>query len=37
MHFCLTYNTPQSLNSIMDNPTTSRYEAAKNIEAAGGN
>src|SRR5882762_424341 len=38
MHFCLTAQyTPQSLNSIMDNPTTSRYEAAKNlIEAAGG-
>jgi uncharacterized protein with GYD domain len=38
MHFCLTAQyTPQALNSIMDNPTTSRYEAAKNlIEAAGG-
>jgi uncharacterized protein with GYD domain len=38
MHFCLTGQyTPQALNSIMDNPTTSRYEAAKNlIEAAGG-
>jgi uncharacterized protein with GYD domain len=38
MHFCLTAQyTPQALNSIMDNPTTNRYEAAKNlIEAAGG-
>src|ERR1700688_1405814 len=38
MHFCLTGQyTPQALNSIMDNPTTNRYEAAKNlIEAAGG-
>jgi uncharacterized protein with GYD domain len=38
MHFCLTGQyTPQALNSIMDNPTVSRYEAAKNlIEAAGG-
>jgi uncharacterized protein with GYD domain len=38
MHFCLTGQyTPQALNSIMDSPTTSRYEAAKNlIEAAGG-
>jgi uncharacterized protein with GYD domain len=28
---------PQALNSIMDNPNVSRYEAAKNlIEAAGG-
>ena len=38
MHFCLTGQyTAQALNSIMDNPTVSRYEAAKNlIEAAGG-
>ena len=38
MHFCLTAQyTPHSLNAIMDNPTVSRYEVAKNfIEAAGG-
>lgn len=38
MHFCMTGQyTPQALNSIMDNPKVSRYEAAKNlIEAAGG-
>ena len=38
MHFCLTGQyTPQALNSMMDNPTTNRYEAAKKlIEAAGG-
>jgi uncharacterized protein with GYD domain len=38
MHFSLTGQyTPQALNSIMDNPTVSRYEAAKNLmEAAGG-
>ena len=38
MHFSLTGQyTPQAINSIMDNPTTSRYEAAKKlIEAAGG-
>lgn len=38
MHFCLTANyTPEALNGIMDNPTVSRYEVAKNlIEAAGG-
>src|SRR4051812_27076513 len=38
MHFCLTGQySPQALNSIMDNPTTSRYEAAKSmIESAGG-
>ena len=38
MHFCLTGQyTPQALNNIMDNPTVSRYEAAKKlIEAAGG-
>jgi hypothetical protein len=33
MHFCLTGQyTPQALNSIMDNPTVSRYEAAKNSD-----
>ena len=38
MHFSLTGQyTPQALNSIMDNPTVSRFEAAKNLmEAAGG-
>jgi uncharacterized protein with GYD domain len=38
MHFSLTGQyTPQALNSILDNPKTSRLEAAKNlIEAAGG-
>ena len=38
MHFCLTGQyTPQALSSMMENPTTSRYEAAKKvIEAAGG-
>jgi uncharacterized protein with GYD domain len=38
MHFCLTGQySPQALNNIMDNPTTSRYEAAKHlIETAGG-
>lgn len=38
MHFCLTGQyTPQSLKSLMDNPTASRYEAAKKtIESAGG-
>ena len=38
MHFCLTGQySPQALNHIMDNPTVSRYEAAKqSIEAAGG-
>jgi uncharacterized protein with GYD domain len=38
MHFCLTGQyTPQALNSMMENPTASRYEAAKKlIEAAGG-
>jgi uncharacterized protein with GYD domain len=38
MHFSLTGQySPQALNSIMDNPTVSRYEAAKNLmEAAGG-
>ena len=38
MHFCFTAQyTPQALNAIMENPTTSRYEATKKlIEAAGG-
>ncbi len=38
MHFCFTGQyTPRALNSIMENPTTNRYEAAKKvIEAAGG-
>jgi uncharacterized protein with GYD domain len=38
MHFCMTGQyTPKSLNNIMENPKTNRYEAAKNlIEAAGG-
>ena len=38
MHFCFTGQyTPQALNSIMENPNTNRYEAAKKlIEAAGG-
>ena len=38
MHFCLTGQyTPQALNNIMDNPSVSRYEAAKSlIETAGG-
>jgi len=38
MHFCFTGQyTPQALNSMMDSPTTNRYEAAKSlIEAAGG-
>jgi uncharacterized protein with GYD domain len=38
MHFCFTGQyTPQALNAIMENPTTSRYEATKKlIEAAGG-
>ena len=38
MHFCFTAQyTPHSLNAIMDNPTTSRYEATKKlVEAAGG-
>jgi hypothetical protein len=31
MHFCLTGQyTPHALKNIMDNPTTNRYEAAKN-------
>jgi uncharacterized protein with GYD domain len=38
MHFCLTAQyTPQSLNSLLENPTTNRGEAIKKtIEAAGG-
>jgi uncharacterized protein with GYD domain len=38
MHFCMTGQyTPHALNSIMENPKTNRYEAAKKlIEAAGG-
>src|SRR6476660_5546972 len=38
MHFCMTGQyTPKALNGIMENPTTSRYDAAKKlIEAAGG-
>lgn len=38
MHFCLTGQyTLQALNSMMENPTVSRYEAAKKlVEAAGG-
>jgi uncharacterized protein with GYD domain len=38
MHFCLTGQyTPQALNSLMENPTASRYEAVKKLmEAAGG-
>jgi uncharacterized protein with GYD domain len=38
MHFCMTGQyTPKALNGIMENPTVSRYEAAKKlIEAAGG-
>jgi hypothetical protein len=37
-HFCSAAQyTPQALNNIMDNPTTSRYEAAKGlIESVGG-
>ena len=38
MHFCMTAQyTPKALNGILENPTVSRYEAAKKlIEAAGG-
>lgn len=38
MHFCMTAQyTPKSLNSILENPKTNRYEAAqKLVEAAGG-
>jgi hypothetical protein len=32
MHFCMIGQyTPKSLNSIMENPKTNRYEAAKNL------
>ena len=38
MHFCMTAQyTQKALNGILENPTVSRYEAAKKlIEAAGG-
>jgi len=37
MHFCLMGQyTPQALNGIMENPTVSRYEAAKKLIEAGG-
>src|SRR5437762_9913857 len=38
MHFCMTGQyTPKALNGILENPKTSRHEAAKKlIEAAGG-
>jgi len=38
MHFCMTAQyTPKALNGILENPTVSRYEAAKKlIEATGG-
>ena len=38
MHFCMTGQyTKKALNSILENPKTNRYEAAKKlIEAAGG-
>ena len=38
MHFCLTGQyTPRAINSLMENPTSNRFEAAKKlIEAAGG-
>jgi uncharacterized protein with GYD domain len=38
MHFCFTGQyTPRALSSIMEDPKTNRYEAAKKlIEAAGG-
>ena len=38
MHFCfMGQYTPQALNGMMENPTGSRFEAAKKlIEAAGG-
>ena len=37
MRFCFTGQyTPHALNAIMENPTTSRYEATKKlVEAAG--
>ena len=32
MHFCFTGQyTPQALNSILENPNTNRYEAAKKL------
>jgi uncharacterized protein with GYD domain len=38
MHFCFTGQyTPRAINSIMENPSANRYEAAKKVvEAAGG-
>jgi uncharacterized protein with GYD domain len=38
MHFCLTGQyTPRALNSILEDPATNRYEAAKKlVESAGG-
>ncbi|WOH66067.1 GYD domain-containing protein [Bradyrhizobium sp. BWA-3-5] len=38
MHFCMTAQyTPKSLNAILENPKTNRFEAAKKmVEAAGG-
>ena len=38
MHFCMTAQyTPKSLNAILENPKTNRYEAAKKlVEAVGG-
>jgi len=37
MHFCFTGQyTPQALNSMMDNPTVSRFEAFKKLVEAGG-
>jgi uncharacterized protein with GYD domain len=38
MHFCFTAQyTPQTLNALMDNPTTNRHEVTKKIiEEAGG-
>ena len=38
MHFCMTGQyTPKSLNAILENPKTNRYEAAKKlVEGAGG-
>ena len=32
MHFCMTGQyTPKALNSILENPKTNRYEAAKKL------
>jgi hypothetical protein len=32
MHFCMTGQyTPKALNGILENPTVSRYEAAKSL------